>query len=655
MKRQKHRIALLLMALLTAAFPAHTDPGRKLALVIANSGYQTLGRLKNPLADAQAVAVRLNQAGFELLHPIRSEDVQADLNLAEMLKADEDLLKQAAGAQMVLVYYAGHGLQIDGVPYLVPVDLPAIQPQSLQTATGQDLLKRGLVELDRVIAGLDEQAQVGIAVFDACREIPALEKSYRAAFGDASPFRGLERPKSKGRHRLLAYSASAGELANDGQAGHSPYTQAWLNEFDRQPGKDIVDFFSDVAAQVTDAKGQHPEVVISGIHSKTYYLAQAPDAAPPPVASKPAPPDPAMVELSVWDSVKTSDNPADFEEYLRQYPQGRFAVLAKNKLKRLAIAADLDRPHPNPPPEGEGTKPNPLPAGEVAKPNPLPLGEGRVRVNPALADFGIDMVRIPGGEFSMGSDDSDKDAEPDEKPKHKVNVRAFSLGKYEVTLGQYAAFVKDTGHSSGPFCYVYKDGSSGKQSGADWRKPGFAQDDRHPAVCISLTDALAYIAWLNRKTGQTFRLPTEAEWEYAARAGTQTIRYWGDNPDEACRYANVADQTAKRDVPGWPSSPPTHNCTDGYAYTAPVGSFKPNAFQLFDMLGNVYEWTCSAYEEKYAGGEKTCLSNNNAVARGVIRGGSWGDLPANLRSAYRGWDLRDDRFDTLGFRLAQDF
>ncbi len=626
LNRQTYRKTLLLLALWLAAWPAHTDPGRKLALVIANSRYQTLGRLKNPLADAQAVAERLNQAGFALLHPVRAEDVQADLNLAEMLKADEDLRQQAAGAQMVLLYYAGHGLQIGGVPYLVPVDLPAIQPQSLQSVTGQDLLKRGLVELDRVIAGLDQQAQVGIAVFDACREIPALEQSSRAVFGDASPFRGLERPKSKGRHRLLAYSASAGELANDGQADHSPYTQAWLNEFDRQPGKDIVDFFSDVAAQVTDAKGQHPEVVISGIHSKTYYLAQAPDAAPPPVVSKPAPPDPAMVELGFWNDIKNSQDPADFQAYLQQYPAGVHAKLAQNKLTRL---------------HGAGAEPTPIPAASDSTP-PSPT---------ELAKYGIDMVRIPGGEFWMGSDDSDKDANADEKPPHKVTVRAFSLGRYEVTKGQYAAFVKDTGHPSGPSCWAYNNGTWAEQSGLDWRKPGFAQDDRHPVVCVSLTDALAYITWLNRKTGQTFRLPTEAEWEYAARAGTKTTRYWGDNPDEACRYANVADQTTKQAFPNWT----VHNCTDGYAYTAPVGSFTPNAFQLSDMLGNVWEWTCSAYEEKYAGGEKTCLSNNDTTSRGVIRGGSWFHRPAGLRSALRGWSNRDIGSDILGFRLAQDF
>ena len=106
-------------------------------------------------------------------------------------------------------------------------------------------------------------------------------------------------------------------------------------------------------------------------------------------------------------------------------------------------------------------------------------------------------------------------------------------------------------------------------------------------VCVSFEDAQAYIRWLNRKTGQHYRLPTEAEWEYAARAGTTTRRYWGDKPDDACQYANVADQSAKKVFPGWA----VHHCDDGYVYTAPVGSFQRNRFGLHDMLGNVWDRT----------------------------------------------------------------
>ncbi len=270
-------------------------------------------------------------------------------------------------------------------------------------------------------------------------------------------------------------------------------------------------------------------------------------------------------------------------------------------------------------------------------------------LNPA--DLGIEMMRIPAGEFLMGSDGSDKEVFDNEKLKHKVTVRAFSLAKYEITKGQYAAFVKDQGYyPSGQSCYSYKNGLWGYQPGADWRKPGFPQDDSHPVVCVSLGDALAYIDWLNHKTGQTFRLPTEAEWEYAARAGTNASRFWGDNPDAACRYANVADLTAKQAF-SWDS---VFNCTDGFAYTAPVGSFQPNAFHLYDMLGNVWEWTCSAYQDKYGDDEKNCISNNHANGRRAVRGGAWYNIPQDVRSANRSRLAPTLRLNNLGFRLAQD-
>ena len=291
----------------------------------------------------------------------------------------------------------------------------------------------------------------------------------------------------------------------------------------------------------------------------------------------------------------------------------------------------------------------------------LPSGDGRVMakepgqatpaITPACADC-PEMVRLDGGGFWMGSDDSDKEAAVSEKPFHRVLVRPFSLGKYEVTRGQYAAFVKGTGYSSGLSCWSYKNGSFGDQLGADWRRPGFAQDDNHPVVCVNLADALAYIAWLNRKTGQTFRLPTEAEWEYAVRGGTNTNRYWGDNADDACRYANVADQTLKA-KPEF-SRTVLHICTDGYAYTAPVGSFQSNGFQLNDMMGNVWEWTCSAFEEKFAGGEKECVQNDDATTRRTLRGGSWGSDPQYVRSAYRRGDGPTGRYNGAGFRLAED-
>lgn len=267
---------------------------------------------------------------------------------------------------------------------------------------------------------------------------------------------------------------------------------------------------------------------------------------------------------------------------------------------------------------------------------------------------GPELVVIRPGEFPMGSPESEKDRDADEKP-HGVRIdKPFALGKYEVAVGEFRRFAEATQYLSEAEreggCYRWDGKTWEKQAGKNWRNPGFSQDDGHPVVCASWNDAVAYADWLTQETGHPYRLPTEAEWEYAARAGTKTIRYWGDNPDIGCRYANAGDLTAKQTFPDWD----VMNCEDGYLYTAPVGRFQPNAWNLYDMLGNVWEWTCSGYDAGYSGGERVCLDRNGATGPRVLRGGSWDDLPRGLRAAYRlrgGPGLRNF---FLGFRLARD-
>ena len=145
-----------------------------------------------------------------------------------------------------------------------------------------------------------------------------------------------------------------------------------------------------------------------------------------------------------------------------------------------------------------------------------------------------------------------------------------------------------------------------------------------------------------------FRLPTEAEWEFTARAGTTTPKYWGDATEDACKYGSVSDPTAKNKFGfAWR----VHNCEDGYEATAPVGSFNPNGFGIYDMLGNVWEWTCSEYKETYDGSEQTCTGK---AARYVLRGGSWSSGTNGVRAARRISEIPDFRIDSLGFRLARD-
>jgi len=269
-----------------------------------------------------------------------------------------------------------------------------------------------------------------------------------------------------------------------------------------------------------------------------------------------------------------------------------------------------------------------------------------------LADgsLGPEMVWIPAGSFRMS--DVQGGGRPDEKPVHRVSVERFAVGKYEVTVGEFRRFVEATGYETDAekhgSCYGYSKGWV-LVKGVNWRDPGFPQSDRHPVACVSWNDGVAYAKWLSEQTGKTYRLPTEAEWEYATRAGTETARYWGNDPDKACDYANAADQTAKQKHPEWA----IHNCTDGYVYTAPVGTFAPNKFGLYDTLGNLWEWTCSKYESRYQGQELRCVDSIQRDQDLSARGGSWFDGTMRTRSAGRGKAKPANRYTDVGLRMAR--
>ena len=253
-----------------------------------------------------------------------------------------------------------------------------------------------------------------------------------------------------------------------------------------------------------------------------------------------------------------------------------------------------------------------------------------------------DMIAIKGACFQMGQTESEKQwllQQTDqatynkyyaEESRHKVCVEDFDLGKFEVTVGEFRQFTQATDYKTeaeknlNKGCHGVKDSKWQWVAGRNWKNTGFSQGDQHPVVCVSWNDATAYTQWLTKQTKRSYRLPTEAEWEIAARAGTKTLRYWGDDNDnkKACDYANVADQASK-DKYNWSF---TFSCNDSYTETAPVGMFTANQWGLKDMLGNVWEWTCSAYAKNYDGSENKCTNKNDSRSR-VLRGGSWNDRP----------------------------
>jgi formylglycine-generating enzyme required for sulfatase activity len=264
------------------------------------------------------------------------------------------------------------------------------------------------------------------------------------------------------------------------------------------------------------------------------------------------------------------------------------------------------------------------------------------------------MVVIPAGRFIMGSPDGEAERDPDESPMREVTfVRPFALSRTEVTRGQYAAFVRATGRETGMGCSVWSDTKWELKADASWQAPGFAQDDTHPVVCISWHDAAAYAAWLARRTGKPYRLPSEAEWEYAARAGTRTAYFSGDDPHAICAHDNGHDLTSKKVHTGMPWPPV--DCDDGFAETAPVGSFPPNPFGIHDVHGNVWEWLADCYADSYAAApENGTAVDAQPCAQRVYRGGGWSVERRGRRAANRGRYDPAQRYGQLGLRVALD-
>ena len=263
------------------------------------------------------------------------------------------------------------------------------------------------------------------------------------------------------------------------------------------------------------------------------------------------------------------------------------------------------------------------------------------------------MIVLPAGSFEMGSPAFEAGRDDDEGPVHSVTIHEpFAAGVYEVTRGEFRRFVEETGHEMADTCRTYQDGVWEYREGFGWLRPGYGQDDSHPVVGVRWNDAKAYVRWLSGRTGQPYRLMSESEWEYAARGGEGAARHWGNDPADACEFANGGDQTTRERYPEWKW--PIHLCRDGYPNTAPVGSLKPNQMGLHDMLGNAAEWVEDCWNNGYAGAPSTgaAREDGNCIKR-VVRGGSWSNNPRYLRSASRGTLATVARYCILGFRVAR--
>ena len=269
-----------------------------------------------------------------------------------------------------------------------------------------------------------------------------------------------------------------------------------------------------------------------------------------------------------------------------------------------------------------------------------------------------EMVVVPPGKFRMGFDGGEP--ERYEGPVRDVKIGySFAAGKYEITNAQYRAFSKDTKRVSTKGCYALS-GLVGTQykpmPGKDWEDPGYGRPirDDEPAACITWTDAHDYVTWLARKTGKKYRLLSEAEWEYVARAGQPGRFIWGDSPERACDESNLFDASGARALPGTDIG--VAPCDDGFPGVSPVGRLKPNKFGLYDMIGNVWEWVEDCYTMPHTADAPVDGSPQvkNGCDRRGSRGGSWISSFDRQRPAFRGRDPEALTSQLFGTRIARD-
>lgn len=552
------------------ALPAHAE---RYALVIGNSQYQ-IGALKNPVNDADDMTALLRRKGFQVKK-------LTDANKKQMKEAIRSFTNRLYQENSVgLFYYAGHGIEIDGSNYLIPVDA------NIQNETD---VEYEAVDAGRVLAGMRRAGNnLNMVILDACRDNP-----YARSFRTSS--RGLAKMNAP-EGSLVLYATSPGDVAADGLGRNGLFTQHLMDSI-QTPNLTVEKVFKQTAIKVHKATNGDQLPWQSGvILGDFYFTINAPKAKTVTVDSSVG--GRHQAELLYWESIQNETDPVFFDSYLKKYPQGTYAELAKLKIENYNAAASASAPA-SPPPEKafltiktspddarvrilnigpkyrEGLELPPgryhievskpgyrrhtewlsleaenkvhsvvLTEAEVARPNPPAGTSGGAGYQPAMVD-------IRGGCFQMGSPDWETGRDDDER-SHRVCVDGFQLGEKEVTVGEFRRFISATGYrteaernvkESGCFAYSSSENKWDWQSGRNWKNPGLSQNDQHPVVCVSWNDVQRYLDWLNGNTSGGYRLPTEAEWEYAARAGSQTAYFWSSEVDEkACRYGNVNDK-----------------------------------------------------------------------------------------------------------------
>ncbi len=724
-------IFLVVCAVCLFCEPAFAD--RRIALVIGNSAYERVPQLPNPANDATVMAEMFKKAGFDTVA------LKLDVKAVEMRRALRDFSEAVRDADLAIIYYAGHGLEIDGNNYLVPVD--AVLERDIDAYDEA-------IPLDRLLAVVEPAKKLRMVILDACRDNP-FSKRMKRPVASRSLQRGLVMVEPNSPNTLVAFAAKAGSTADDGDTANSPFTTALVKHLPI-PGLDVRKAFGFVRDDVLKVTNNRQEPFIYGSLGGD-DVALVPLPAAPKI-------DPAATARDDFQLTSQINVVAAWDSFLAKYPNGFYSDLARaqrdkliaanvaeqarlaaerkaldqakaaeeariaaSKTKaaeeakaakaaeeaRAARAAELAKAAKAAEEAKAAKAAEDLRAVEAARakaaqiqqlaailptdPRPAP-GTGNVgphaqtgcaATEPQAVSLPVDaarslslpeecslkpkqsfkecqncpeMVVIPSGEFMMGSSDSEISngiAATNEAPQHKVMVKeTIAIGRFEVTRDQFAAFVTASGYTPGSRCFTFEQNLPREREGRSYLLPGYAQDGNHPAVCVSWNDAQAYADWLSKATGKPYRLLSEAEFEFAARAGSTMPFAFTDNPADLCRYVNGADQSAKN--AGLPENASYMACSDGYPFTAPVGALKANAFGLSDLIGNVWEWTADCFADDYRdAGSDSAARSQGACAMRTVRGGDWFSAASSLRPAIRAKAAPDAHHDDIGFRVAR--
>lgn len=568
---------------------------RRLALIIANEDYPaSIGRLTNTHEDAATVEAALRTAGFAVTKVL---DADADAMESALTQFEIAIDAEAADGDDVVAFFYGsmHGAAADVDGRTQNFLLPAKEEIA---STGQ-LIRKG-VRMDQMISGLaSTNAKAVLVVSDACRNNMATSFSKSTTKGFVA-----ERTRPG---MLVAYATSPGATTPD----DGLFARVLAEELVK-PGRKASFAMLAAIENVAKERSFDGQPFLSSGGLPDWLCLGGCEILPPPGRN---------ADEQDWGRFARLDTMFGYQAYLSLHPNGRYVETANARISELEAGAE-SKAEPAPPPMFLSAGPQYEP-GDTFR-DPLIGGEQ-----------GPEMVVVPAGEFLMGSPADEVGRKNDESPQKRVTIgSAFAVAQHEISASEFDVFVRDSRYEVAPGCIAYVNGSWSSYDERSWRNPGFGfTTEAHPAVCITWDDAKAYAVWLSRKTGETYRLLTEAEWEYAARAGTAGPYVFGNS-------ISTSQANYDRD-----------------SGTTRVGQYSANPFGLYDMHGNAKEWVEDCYSSDYSsqsadGAAKTvreCPSH-------VVRGGSWCSEPERLRSADRSRysSATGNRFNDIGFRVARD-